>query len=175
MPRSRNLPDAPNAHLLPELGDGWVGPIAAPWRPALPPRNSLLLERGSLFALANSLFLVAGNSSLTPRSGSKISAHPPPGGPDFREIPCIFPAYQGIGRGDEFAPDCFHRQLVGRRRDSAPGARSGSPKPRDCAGFWARALVDPNRRPRVPGLEDAAVGTCLCCQVRRFGFASDSP
>ena len=156
MPRSRNLPDGPNAHLLPELGDGWVGPIAAPWRPALPPRNSLLLERGSLFAPANSLFLAAGNSSLIPRSGSKISAHPPPGGPDFREIPCIFPAYQGIGRGDEFALDCPHRQLVRRRRDSAPGARSGSPKPRDCAGFWVRALVNPNQRLRVPEIEDTA-------------------
>ena len=140
----------------------------------MPPRNSLLLERGSLFALANSLFLVAGNSSLTPRSGSKISAHPPPGGPDFREIPCIFPAYQGIGRGDEFALDCPHRQLVGVSGDGDTVARVGPPKPRGCAGFGVRALAEPNRRLRVPDPEDAAVGVCLCCRVGRFGFAPDS-
>ena len=91
------------------------------------------------------------------------------------EFPCIFPGHQGSSWRDEFATDCLHRHLVGRRRDSASGARVGPPKPRDCAGFWARALVDPNRRPRVPGLEDAGFGVCLCCQVGRFGFARDSP
>jgi len=114
----------------------------------LPPRNSLLLERGSLFALANSLFLVAGNSSLTQRSGSKTSAHPPPGGPDFREIPCIFPAYQGIGRGDEFALDCPHRHLVCGRGDCRRASRVRPRMARDSAGLGRWALAHPNRRLR---------------------------
>ena len=36
-------------------------------------------------------------------------------------------------------------------------------------------IAYPNRRLRVPGLEDAAARVCLCCQVGRFGFAADSP
>ena len=40
-------------------------------------------------------------------------------------------------------------------------------------GRWARA--HPNRRPRVPRLEDAAVDVRLCGQVGRFGFVLDSP
>jgi hypothetical protein len=36
-------------------------------------------------------------------------------------------------------------------------------------------LGKPKRRPRVLGLEDDAARVCLCCQVRRFGFASGSP
>jgi hypothetical protein len=39
----------------------------------------------------------------------------------------------------------------------------------------ARAGLNSNRRLRVSGLDEAAVGVCLCCQVGRFGFASDSP
>ncbi len=41
-------------------------------------------------------------------------------------------------------------------------------------GFGRRALVYPNRRRRVPGLEVAAAPVFLCCQVGRFGFAPDS-
>jgi len=42
-------------------------------------------------------------------------------------------------------------------------------------GFGDWGLAKPNRRRRVPGLEGAAVGVCLRCQVGRFGFASGSP
>jgi hypothetical protein len=95
--------------------------------------------------------------------------------PGSRRIPCIFPADQGSRPRDGFAPDCLHRQLVGGFGDCEAGAHCGPPKPRIFAGFWARALLNPNQRLRVSGLEGAAVGVCLCCQVRRFGFATDSP
>jgi hypothetical protein len=111
---------------------------------------------------------------MTPRRG-RIGTDGPTEKPVSRQIPCIFPVDQRIGSRDEFAPDCLHRQLVCGCRDFAAGVRRGPPEPRDCAGFWERALVDLNRRLRVPGLEDAAVGVCLCCQVGRFGFAFDSP
>ncbi len=42
-------------------------------------------------------------------------------------------------------------------------------------GFGRRALVYPNRRLRVAGLEVAAARVFLWCQVGRFGFAPDSP
>ena len=50
----------------------------------------------------------------------------------------------------------------------------GPPKPRVFAGFWVRALVKADRRRLIRGLEEAAFGVCLCCEVGRFGFARDS-
>ena len=87
----------------------------------------------------------------------------------FAVFPCIFPVDQGFAHRDEFATDCPHRHLVCVVGDGDAGTRVGRPKPRGCAGFWARALAKPNRRLCVTGLECAAVGICLCCQVRRFG------
>ena len=148
--------------------DGWIGPVAAALRPASPARISLLVEK-------NSLLLITGNRSLWLRKGLGISALLPAGESDIGEFPCSFPIDQGTDYRDEFATDCFHRHLVCGRGDFRRAARVRPEKPRAFAGFWARAGAKPNRRLRVPCLEDAAVGVCLCCQVGRFGFAPASP
>jgi hypothetical protein len=111
---------------------------------------------------------------MTPRSG-RIGTSGPVEKPGSRRIPCIFPVDQRIGSRDEFAPDCLHRHSVCGRGDFRRAARVRPRKARDSAVFGRYALAHPNRRRRVSGLDDAAVGVCLCCQVGRFGFASDSP
>ena len=133
-----------------------------------PARISLLVE-------TNSLLLLTGNCPLQPWKGAGISALFPAGESDIGEIPCIFPVDQGYGLRDEFATDWFLRHSVREFRDLRGRSAGRAQEPRGFAGFWARALANPNRRLRVPGLEDAAVGVCLCCQVGRFGFALDSP
>ena len=90
-PRRSNLPDRPNHHLLPQIGDGWIGFIAAAWRLVLPASISLLVE-------TNSLFLIAGNRSRQLRKCSGTSALAPAGESDIREIPCTFPIDQGTAR-----------------------------------------------------------------------------
>ncbi len=55
---------------------------------------------------------------------------------EFAELPCIFPADQGLRRGDEFAPDSSHRQVVCSCRDCAPASRNSPRSSRDSAGFW---------------------------------------
>jgi hypothetical protein len=62
-----------------------------------------------------------------------------------------------------------------RHRRRCRRTANGPPKPRVFAGFWARALADPNRRMRVAGWDGDAGRVCLCSQVGRFGFAFDSP
>lgn len=133
-----------------------------------PARISLLVE-------TNSLFLITGNLALWRRERSEILDQIAPRESDIGEIPCIFPVDQGYGLRDEFATDWFLRHSVCGVGDSATKALGGSGSSREFAGFWARALANPNRRPRVLGLEDGAARVCLCCQVRRFGFARDSP
>jgi hypothetical protein len=148
--------------------NGRAGSIAVAWRPVSSSMISLPIE-------VHSLFLITGNLSLWRRKRRGILDQIAPGETDSDKFPCIFPGHQGTGHRDEFATDWIHRQLVGGFGDCEAATRLGPPKPRGSAGFWARALVDPNRRPRVPGLEGAAVAVCLWCQVGRFGLALDSP
>ena len=131
--------------------------------------------RISLLAEPNSLLLITGNRSLRPRKVLRISALVPAEESEVGEFPCIFPGHQGSSWRDEFATDCFHRQLVCRCGDSAAETRVEPRNPGVSAGFRAAGLTNPNRRPRVPGFEEAAVGARLRCQVGRFGFALDSP
>jgi len=154
--------------LLASMVDGWIGSIAAAWRPVSPARISLL-------AKTNSLFLITGNLRLWLRNCSRILALVQPREPGFGEFPCSFPIDQGTDYRDEFATDWFHRQLVCGCRDFAAGTRVEPRNPGVSAGFRAAGLANPNRRLRVSGMEDAAAGLCLCCQVGRFGFAPDSP
>jgi hypothetical protein len=42
-------------------------------------------------------------------------------------------------------------------------------------GLGGNPLPNPNRRPLASSLEGAAGRVVLCCEVRRFGFARDSP
>ncbi len=58
---------------------------------------------------------------------------------------------------------------------SRPHSGTAREIPAIARGFGRRALVYPNRRLRVAGLEVAAARVFLCCQVGRFGFAPDSP
>jgi hypothetical protein len=148
--------------------NGRAGSIAVAWRPVSSSMISLPIE-------VHSLFLITGNLSLWRRKRRGILDQIAPGETDSDKFPCIFPGHQGFILRDEFATDCSLRQLVGGFGDCEAATRLGPPKPRGSAGFWARALVDPNRRPWVSGLEDAAGGVCLCCEVGRFGFALNSP
>lgn len=117
--------------------------------------------RECLHVERNSLFLVAGNASLTLRSGSELSGHPPSEAPDLRRFPCIFPAYQGSAVRDEFVLDSPHP-----RESSCPSTPStatessvaetsrhglafGSEFPRNSRGFGVWGLMNPNWRRRV--------------------------
>jgi hypothetical protein len=71
---------------------------------------------------------------MTPRSG-RIGTNGPAEKPGSREIPCIFPADQGFGRTDEFAPDCLHRQLV---RAFGGGEGRGAPEPETAGSGFGR-------------------------------------
>ena len=148
--------------------NGRAGSIAVAWRPVSSSRISLPIE-------IHSLFLITGNLSLWRWKRWGILDQIAPGGSDIDKFPCIFPIEQGSAPGDAFATDWILRHSVCVRGDAAAWSAIHPPKLRGFAGFWGSALANPNRRLRVPGLEGAAVGVCLCCQVGRFGFAPDSP
>ena len=76
----------------------------------------------SLFRCEISLFACVGNSFPTAWIHSGISARSASARAGIGEIPCIFPAYQGIAFRDEFASDSTHRHSVcSCRDDCAPG------------------------------------------------------
>ncbi len=129
MPGGPNLPDRPNSHLSPKIGDEWIGSIVAAWRPASSARISLLVEK-------NSLLLITGNRSLRLRKGLGISALAPAGESDIREFPCSFPIDQGTDCRDEFATDCTLRHSVCCCRDFPHASRYSLRHSRDSAGFW---------------------------------------
>jgi len=147
--------------------NGRAGSIAVAWRPVSSSRISLPIEM-------HSLFLITGNLSLWHWKRWGILNQIAPGGSDIDKFPCNFPDHQGSSWRDEFAADCVHRQLVCGCRDFAAETRIEPRNPVVSAGFRATGLAKPNRRRRVSGLEDAAVGVCLCCEVGRFGFARGS-
>jgi hypothetical protein len=126
-----------------------------------PARISLIVEK-------NSLFLITGNLRLRLRKGRGISDLIRPGKSDFEEIPCIFPGDQGIGRRDEFAPDCPHRHPVCRCRDFPRTSKYSPRNSREFAGFWpmcpcesepetAHSGLKGGRVPRISLLPSAAV------------------
>jgi hypothetical protein len=144
--------------------NGRAGSITVAWRPVSSSRISLPIEM-------HSLFLITRNLSLWRRKRWGILDQIAHGESDIDKFPCIFPIEQGSAPGDEFAPNWFHRHLVCSRGDFRCAARVRPRNSRDSAGIGRWARVHPNRRLRVPGLEDAAVGVRLCCLVGRFGFA----
>ena len=83
-----------------------------------------------------SLFLTAGNLSLSPRKRTENSALIPAAASSLAEFPCIFPADQGKDSRDEFAPDSPHRHPVCASRDCPQLSKFSPRSSRDSAGFW---------------------------------------
>jgi hypothetical protein len=81
--------------------------LRGPSAQVLPEVRTVIRGRGA--GSFDSLFLSIGNSFLTGRIDVEIPAVMGSERPEFEEVPCIFLAYQGIGRGDEFALDSPHR------------------------------------------------------------------
>jgi hypothetical protein len=77
--------------------------IACQWGAGKP--DSLFRFWDSLLAWRNSLFESVGNSFPTARSCEENLPIHGSAGPEIEEIPCTFPAYQGIALRDEFYSD----------------------------------------------------------------------
>jgi hypothetical protein len=90
----------------------------------------------------NSLFLIAGNSSISPRKSSGNSTPIPLGPSNSGKFPCIFPVYQGSALRDEFGQDSPHRHPGSGCRDFPPGSQDGSGKAREFAGCWRLRSID---------------------------------
>lgn len=96
--------------------------------------------------------------------------------PRICAIPCIFPDQQGrLGTKRRVRPGLppppTRLGLCGAFTRSTSAQQKNPP----CRGFWRETLPPRNKRPRAPGRSRAAGRVCLCFQVWRCPFASDSP
>jgi hypothetical protein len=150
-----------------------VGPHEKPLRnfgfPFPRPRNSLLAERS---------FPVPARREIPP----KMAGNGPFSGPRRAAMarnPSEFPAFSLLNRDsaprDGFALDSPLRHVVCGCRDFAPAPRDPPRNSRAFAGSWERGTAKSGPETASSGRWRAAGRACLCCQVWRSRFASDSP
>jgi len=115
----------------------------------IPSRNSLFRRIDSLFRRKISLFNCVGNSAKKTNDGRSLRRCILLETPRIAKIPCIFPGYQGIARGERFATDCplrhpasrhaLHRICTRAKQDALRSLGQGGPLQRSSAQRAARS------------------------------------